>query len=106
VREIHPGKLQLNSLDRPGTEDWVAPADFVRMEEIRAFFQGGLDIPVEIISRCSKEAFITEPENEILSKLIDLITPQAHTKAELSTMLHIHVNEVSKLSSTWKTGIA
>lgn len=59
VRSIHPDKLQLNSLDRPGVTDWIqipAPAE---LERIRTFFEAEqVADAVEIISRV-----ITQPVN-------------------------------------------
>jgi len=34
IREIRPDRVQLNTLDRPGTEDWVRPADPAELERI------------------------------------------------------------------------
>jgi wyosine [tRNA(Phe)-imidazoG37] synthetase (radical SAM superfamily) len=44
-------RIQLNSLDRPGTEPWVMPATPERLSEIAAYFS---PLPVEIISRSGK----------------------------------------------------
>jgi wyosine [tRNA(Phe)-imidazoG37] synthetase (radical SAM superfamily) len=35
---IKPDRLQINTLDRPGAEDWVQPADRERLLRIREFF--------------------------------------------------------------------
>lgn len=48
IRKIGPDRIQLNSLDRPGTENWVQAPSRKRMEELaRAFAPAG---KVEIIS--------------------------------------------------------
>ena len=37
IERIHPDRVQLNTLDRPGSEDWVRPASPGELEEIRSF---------------------------------------------------------------------
>jgi wyosine [tRNA(Phe)-imidazoG37] synthetase (radical SAM superfamily) len=46
ILRIHPDRVQLNTLDRPGTEDWVLPAEQDEMERIRILL--GLPV-VEVI---------------------------------------------------------
>ena len=48
--EIKPTLIQLNSLDRRGTCDWVKPASKKRLEEIQEFLAGAAQ-PLEIITR-------------------------------------------------------
>ncbi|NOY74713.1 MAG: radical SAM protein, partial [Kiritimatiellaeota bacterium] len=36
IRRIKPDKVQINSLDRPGTEDWVEPADIAFLRGLEA----------------------------------------------------------------------
>ena len=38
ARQLQPSGIQLNSLDRPGTESWVQPLTKKRMLEIKKFF--------------------------------------------------------------------
>ena len=50
LREISPDQVQVNSLDRPGTEDWIEIPSRERLEEIKAVFEA-CGCPVTIISR-------------------------------------------------------
>lgn len=50
LREIAPDRVQVNSLDRPGTEDWIEIPSRERLEEIKAVFEA-CGCPVTIISR-------------------------------------------------------
>jgi wyosine [tRNA(Phe)-imidazoG37] synthetase (radical SAM superfamily) len=97
VEKIQPDKVQLNSLDRPGAEEWVEPAVYLALEEIRAILQEDSDIPVEIIARTHQESDITVSEASVLSELEALLKVDEYSKAELARELKIHVNEVSKL---------
>lgn len=95
--QIKPDKVQINSLDRPGAEEWVEPAIYLALEDIRAILSEGNDIPIEIISRVHQESLITADEQEVLPELTALIKQDMYSKEELSRELQIHVNEVSKL---------
>jgi wyosine [tRNA(Phe)-imidazoG37] synthetase (radical SAM superfamily) len=97
VGRIKPDKVQLNSLDRPGTEAWVETAGYGSLEDIKALLQEGSTIPVEIIARAKREGQITRFEQEYMDELISLIQQKEHTKQELAKAMEIHVNEVSKL---------
>jgi wyosine [tRNA(Phe)-imidazoG37] synthetase (radical SAM superfamily) len=97
IEQIRPDVVQLNSLDRPGAEEWVEPAIYLAMEEIKAMLSEGNDIPIEIISRTYQKGLITEEESGCLQELTDLIKEDEYTKAELAKTMEIHVNEVSKL---------
>ena len=48
ILSIKPSRIQLNSLDRPGTCESLKPADTFNMNRIARFFSG---LPVEIVSR-------------------------------------------------------
>ncbi|MBN1114967.1 MAG: radical SAM protein [Oligoflexia bacterium] len=47
-RKLKPGRIQINTLDRPGTEAWIKPLKIEDLNRITAWFKG---LPVEIISR-------------------------------------------------------
>jgi wyosine [tRNA(Phe)-imidazoG37] synthetase (radical SAM superfamily) len=47
VYAIRPDRIQLNYLDRPGTQTWVSSPDAVLLRRIREFFAEG-GIPVDI----------------------------------------------------------
>lgn len=70
VARIAPHRVQLNSLDRPGTEDWVRKIPMPRMEEIAAAFAHPR---VEIITRYRRRqdlpAFRSDQESSILETL-------------------------------------
>jgi wyosine [tRNA(Phe)-imidazoG37] synthetase (radical SAM superfamily) len=46
ARKISPDRVQLNTVTRPPAEDFAAPVDHVRLEELAAFF----DPPAEVIA--------------------------------------------------------
>lgn len=97
IRKINPDLVQLNSLDRPGAEQWVEPTIYLALEEIRAILQDGLKTPVEIIAKTHQENFITLSEEKLITELTELLQKDMYSKQELAKEMQIHVNEVSKL---------
>jgi len=65
VLSIRPDLIQLNSLDRPGTESWVNPVGIIELERIREFF-AETGIPVDIVGYDQSQAYITHKlEHEV-----------------------------------------
>lgn len=88
---IKPGRIQLNSLDRPGAYSWVKPVSKRRMLEIADYF---LPLPVEIIAR----KFSQPEESPINKKNIDTIL---HTlKRRPMTIEDLAVSFRSSINST------
>lgn len=46
--DIAPDRIQLNTLDRPGSEGWVRPATAAEMERVRGFLAG---FPVDLVGK-------------------------------------------------------
>ncbi|MGM0446197.1 MAG: radical SAM protein [Bacillota bacterium] len=92
IEEINPDRIQLNTLDRPGTENWVEAADEKTLEKA-----------VEIIGKRAEfiGPYIPEKANIKLShsvknRIIDIISRRPCTVKDLSEILNLHVNEVNK----------
>ncbi|MCG8616972.1 MAG: radical SAM protein [Desulfobacterales bacterium] len=90
IRRIQPDLVQLNSLDRPGTCDSVAPAPRVTLEKVRdALGPEG----VEIIARVPKakgrepEATDAKQQENLEAAVLETIHRRPSTVADLSDML-------------------
>ncbi|HEX2959247.1 MAG TPA: hypothetical protein VHO70_20600, partial [Chitinispirillaceae bacterium] len=89
-------RIQLNSLDRPGTERTLVAATPQRLNEIAAFFS---PLPVEIISRSQSKTFqpvgTSEDTEEKIYSIIkrrpvtfqDLVTTTALPEQEISVFI-------------------
>ncbi len=97
AEEIRPDKVQLNTLDRPAAEEWVQPAIYLTLDEIRTRLGEGNRIPIEIVARTNRETLVTVSEQKVLSELEALLREGEYSKQKLAKHLQIHVNEVSKL---------
>ncbi len=68
---IHPDKVQLNSLDRPGVVDWVYPADRAVLEKIAEVI--GKAVPVEIVARHKQQVTVQQNDHPDVAQYNELI---------------------------------
>lgn len=96
IYKIKPDLVQLNTLDRPGTESWVEPVSKKKLEEITDFFR---PIPVEIISKPETRKQIQSFNQNIADQILETIKRRPCTDTELSKILNLHLNELNKYLS-------
>lgn len=100
IKEIKPERVQLNALDRPGTEPWVVQEDREKLEAIKAFFEADLpaEILVEIIKKVDKQLYDENPLSlEVEEKIISTIRRRPCTSQDMSQMLNVHINAINKV---------
>jgi len=93
VEKINPDKVQLNSLDRPGTERWLIKESEDKMLRIADFLK---PLPVEIISRKSREVKFPEIDQERQEILISTLKRRPCTAEDMAAILNLHIDEVAK----------
>ena len=82
IEYIRPDKVQLNSLDRPGTEAWVPKMTEEAMRKVKQALKGS--VPIEIVGKFipSEVAETTEQDSDyknIDQKILDLIARRPAT---------------------------
>ena len=92
IEKIGPDKIQLNTLDRPGTEDWVKAADKKRLEEIKNILGQNTEIIKTFASRKKVESY----KEETKDKIIDILKRRPCTEKDLAQILGLHINEITK----------
>lgn len=92
VHRIRPDQVQLNTLDRPGTDDWVKPASEASLKQIAA----KLDWPAEIIANFQKRESIASYRTDIENNILQTIRRRPCTVDDLSASLGRHPNEINK----------
>lgn len=100
IKLIKPERVQLNALDRPGTESWVQQEDREKLESIKTFFEASLpgDILVEIIKKVDKQLYDENQSSlEVEEKIITTIRRRPCTAQDMSQMLNIHINAINKV---------
>ena len=93
LKKIKPDLIQLNSLDRPGTENWVIPADEETLVKIKKRFK---DLPVVMISNYQKREKVKSYNLKIEDAIIATISRRPCTADDLSEILDIHLAELNK----------
>ncbi len=90
---INPDKIQLNTLDRPGTEEWVKPASKETLERVKR----ELGLPdVEIISKFKHRDEIKHYRKDIESTILEVIERRPSKAEDLSEVLGIAEDEIMK----------
>lgn len=88
---IHPDKIQLNTIDRPGTESWVKPVNKKVLTDIAAFLYDA-----EIIKEFDSDQYNRVNIDEFCERLLATIKRRPCTAEDISRFLGIHVQEVRK----------
>jgi wyosine [tRNA(Phe)-imidazoG37] synthetase (radical SAM superfamily) len=92
VHQINPGRIQLNTLDRPGSVEGLMPAPMSQLQEIAAFLEGKVEIIAPPQQRSHEKSYRTDMENAIL----ETISRRPCTLSDLSQILGLHIHEINK----------
>ena len=94
VKAINPDNVQLNSLDRPGTEDWVKCSSIEKLEQIAGVFDA---VPVEIIARKKNTPTFNSKSNNPENQILEAIKRRPCTLNDLQIMLNKQEKEIMPL---------
>ena len=93
IRKINPTRIQLNTLDRPGTVEGLLPARMTQLQEIAGFF----DLKqVEIIAPPEERNQARSYRTDVESAILETISRRPCTLADLEKILGLHINEINK----------
>lgn len=96
IHRIRPDQLQLNTLDRPGTANWVKAATKNELEKIAL----QLNWKTNIIANFQKRKQITSYKADIESSILQTIKRRPCTIDDLSAALGLHPLELNKYIET------
>jgi wyosine [tRNA(Phe)-imidazoG37] synthetase (radical SAM superfamily) len=96
LKQINPDRVQLNTLDRPGTEEWVVPAT---REHLKKVAKQLLPLPVEIIAKFKSRRGIASYNDDVEHRILETIKRRPCTTQDLADMLGLHLNEINKYLS-------
>lgn len=96
ITKIKPDMIQLNTLDRPGTESWVKSLTQNRLTKIREFFK---PLSVDIISNSQIRKQIQSFNENIQTSILETIKRRPSTDVDLCKILNLHINELNKYIS-------
>ncbi|MCD4719097.1 MAG: radical SAM protein [Desulfobacula sp.] len=93
IIKINPDKVQLNTLDRPGTVNNLRPANKAELQQIINFWDfNNTEIIASVPERKDMKSYREDTENAIL----ETISRRPCTLNDLSKILGIHINEINK----------
>lgn len=93
IEYIRPDKVQLNTLDRPGTEDWVKPVSIKTLELIKE----KLNLPnVEIITKFKYRDEIKHYRIDVENTILETLKRRPLRIQDISEILGISKEEIQK----------
>ncbi len=93
ILKVKPDRVQLNTLDRPGTIPNIRAATPAELKQILKFWQ----IPnAEIIAKTHSRKKIAVYRNDIEFAILGTIARRPCTLEDLSEILNLHINEINK----------
>jgi len=93
IIRIHPNRVQLNTLDRPGTEADLGSATQAQLEHIIDFWQ----LPnTEIIARVQRTSAHRGVRQEKMAAILETISRRPCTVEDLTQVLNLPIQEVNK----------
>ncbi len=93
IHDIRPDRIQLNTLDRPGT---VASLKSATQEELQRVMEIWRLPNVEIIAKPETRKTAASYRSDIESAIMETITRRPCTLEDLSSILALHSNEINK----------
>ncbi len=101
VKRIEPDKIQLNTLDRPGTIQDLRPATRDELEKLIEI----LGLPnTEIIANIEKRENIISYRKDVQEAILETISRRPCTLDDLATILGLHINEINKYLTVLEDG--
>ncbi|MFA6721276.1 MAG: radical SAM protein [Candidatus Cloacimonadaceae bacterium] len=94
---LKPDIVQLNTLDRPGTESWVQPMPRARLNQIAQYFA---PLKVDIVAIPQSRKKIQSFNTDIQTQILETIKRRPSTDTDLCQILDLHKNELNKYLGT------
>ncbi|MDY0190002.1 MAG: radical SAM protein [Desulfuromonas sp.] len=104
VRKISPDSVQINTLDRPGTEAGLHSATPEQLQHIADVLSHGFQGKVELIAAAAKRSGLAAYRTDIESAILETIVRRPCTLDDLCRILGIHANEVNKYLAVLEEG--
>ncbi len=96
IQRISPDLVQINSLDRPGAQEWVKAAGETVLNKVKKYFSAHLSMPVEIIAKAHPDNLEAQVPEDIEEAIAATLKRRPSTAEDLSATLGWHINEISK----------
>ncbi len=97
ILKINPDKIQLNTLDRPGTVEGLKGASFEKLQSIIDYW--GLE-NTEIIAKAPRRKTLKSYRKDIEAAIIGTVERRPCTADDLAQIMGSHINEINKYLET------
>jgi wyosine [tRNA(Phe)-imidazoG37] synthetase (radical SAM superfamily) len=97
ILKIKPDKIQLNTLDRPGTLEGLKGASFEKLKSITDYWQ--LE-NAEIIAKAPQRKTVKSYRKDIEAAIIETVERRPCTADDLAQIMGTHINEINKYLDT------
>lgn len=98
IGRICPDRVQLNTLDRPGSEDWVRPAPSAELERIRSVLGlTGIDAVEPVRYELSAGSTMTEEWGTAIAAVRELLMRRPCTLEDLAVSTGLSRREILKI---------
>ena len=91
ISKIKPDKIQIGTLDRPGTEAWVEAASYEQMVSIAKYLG-----PAELIGRIASRNKIASFNESYQQQIMQTLSRRPCTANDLEQILNLHPAELQK----------
>jgi len=98
IARIQPDRIQLNTLDRPGSEGWVRPATTGELAEVRNML-GMADVEAVQPSTYGPSHLNHRADagSDLVSRIHQMLKRRPSTVEDISALFGLHRNEVQKI---------
>lgn len=96
VLKIRPDRVQLNTLDRPGTLEGLLPAPMSQLKEFASSLEGP---EIEIIAPPQEHSRVKSYRADVESAILETIVRRPCTLSDMVKILGLHINEINKYLS-------
>jgi wyosine [tRNA(Phe)-imidazoG37] synthetase (radical SAM superfamily) len=94
IKDINPDCIQLNTLDRPGTEEWVLPATQKELDRVQTLLEFATAEKVERYPHSIGMALYAE---DPVTQIYELLKRRPSTLDDIVSATHVHPMEVVKI---------
>ena len=94
LKDINPDRVQLNTLDRPGTEEWVLPATQKELDRVQALLECATAEKVERYAHSKGKALYAENP---VKQIYELLKRRPSTLDDIVSATGVHPMEVVKI---------
>jgi len=98
IAQIHPDRVQLNTLDRPGSEGWVRPATAGELAQVRDMLGlTGVEAVKPVSYGPSHLNHRADAGSDLVSRVHELLKRRPSTVEDIAALFGLHRNEVQKI---------